>query len=157
VRVKTLVIGSLAVLLIGALLLPTLQTARWGGRTDIDIQFRVTDAATGQPIPGARIDLAPEERGERFCEDPITEPFTLVADDNGIASRLTTGCPCGGSQGWFEDTFGVNFPGWSYRVTADGYSDSEKLQLRTPENGNSAKRGPPHTTVLIPVALHKQP
>src|SRR4051812_18833494 len=63
----------------------------WGGATDLDVRFVVTDAATGLPIPNARIIIEPD------CEG-MTRRFELTADAEGTACQTWPACSCGGTD-----------------------------------------------------------
>ncbi len=60
---------------------PLLTTAKWVGHADLRVRFAVVDAATTQPIPGAKVHIQ-AERGELRAECAARE-FTLTTDSDG--------------------------------------------------------------------------
>jgi hypothetical protein len=106
----------------------------WVGSTDLEIVFAVTDAAKGEPIPGARVEVRSE--GGRYEEDGVSQrdhkqEFVLVAGADGVARKECRNCMCFGRRSGlgFTDTFAVHLPFWEYRVVAEGYEPSEWADL----------------------------
>lgn len=129
------------------LLAPALDTAAWVGMTELEIEFIVTDAATGAPVKGAIVHVKQEEGG--FCEREKGE-FELATDANGSAKRSVKQCMCYGKSGWNIDTFAVHFPSWSYQVSANGYATSEWAWLHGgAEDVGQVRRGSPAATVAV--------
>lgn len=130
------------------------QTVKWVGRTDLEICFVVTDAASGQPIPGATVQVRVDPGG--FCDDCKVGSFTIEADRNGDARQVCTNCMCFGSRGCFENSYVVHLPCWWVSGKATGYQMSEPDYIDVPENIRQTRRGKPFATVVIPVRLHKE-
>lgn len=130
------------------------QTARWVGRTDVEIRFVVTDAQSNQPVPKAIVFISSEPDG--FCDDSPQHEFTLSTDENGQAKYLATSCMCFGSKGTFEDTFGSHLPRWTYHVSASGYSSTTPTFLDVSENARRVERGDRFATLSVPILLDPQ-
>jgi hypothetical protein len=69
-RGEWLVAGLIAVVLV-LLALPAFQTVHWVGGIDLEVEFAVTDAATGEPIPNAGVEIQ-SEGGFNEEQDPRT-------------------------------------------------------------------------------------
>jgi hypothetical protein len=97
-----------------------LFTVYWVNFVDLEVEFAVTDANSGHPIPGARIDVFPEGG---FTQEREKQRFELTTDANGLAHTQCNHCMCGGSESGlrFTDTFGLSLPGWRYQVQAPGF------------------------------------
>jgi hypothetical protein len=146
---------SMAVLLVCGLWMISVcaQSVKWVGRTDLEMHFLVTDAATGQPIPNAVVQIRAEAGG--FCDDQENRRFTITADGNGHAKHVCTNCMCFGSRSCFENTFAVHLPWWWVNAKAIGYSDSEPEYINVPENSQRVERGKPFPSIAIPIRLVK--
>jgi hypothetical protein len=135
----------------------------WTGRTDVEAEFVVTDAATGMPVPGATIQIqkSPREYDEKKGD------FTLVTDAAGRAKRFFKECTCTGTEGplidryklriplMWTDTYRVTVP-WNWQVKAPGYAPGDFFEAA----GGSIdedNRGPPFTKLTINVSLQKEP
>ena len=132
-----------------------LQTIHWVGHTDLEIEFVVTEAATGQPVEGAKIAVVSEGGFYREREE---KELTLVTGQDGIASRVCHDSMCFGTQSGlrFKDTFVVHLPWWHYRVTADGFEPSELAYLVVLEYIRQVKRiGPGAAKLIVPVSIQK--
>jgi hypothetical protein len=127
-REQWVVMGGI-VLVLFVLCLPFLQTIKWVGGTDLEIEFVVADAETAQPIPGATIHIRAEEGG--FCKERDKQEFTLKTDAEGRVRRLCEDCMCFGTSGPFTDTFAVHLPYWQFQVSAAGYTDSDWIDIDT--------------------------
>lgn len=110
-------VAALIVVVLVLLVLPAVQKVYWVGSTDLEVEFAVTDAATGQPIPKARIDIHSEGG---FYEERERRDFQLVAGPDGRVSYLCRRSMSFGSSGMFTDTFAVHLPFWQFRVTGPG-------------------------------------
>jgi hypothetical protein len=100
---------------------PTTGIGSWCGSCDLEITFLVTDAESGQPLPGAVLDIA-ETRSGTY---DITHSFKLVTDGNGIVKLFCKDCFCcgtfGSRYGKRINTFGVRAPYQMFHVSAEGY------------------------------------
>ena len=131
----------------------------WVGKTDLEIEFVVTDAETCEPIPGALIDVH-SIIGYGHTEHP-DENFGLVTDDDGSAHKVCLRSKSTGKSSGlgFSSTFAAYMPAWLLQVVADGYEPSQMVQLDEfgGESHLKAERtGPGKLKVLVPVSLHKK-
>jgi hypothetical protein len=150
-------------LLVAAVVLPLLvwgcdrfQTIYWVGSTDLEVEFAVTDAATGGPLPGSRVEVQSE--GGFYAED-FKQEFALTADAGGSARKECPRSMCFGTQSGlrFTDTFVVHLPFWRYRGVAEGYESSEWADLDVLELRRQVRRaGPGKAKLVVPVSLHKR-
>jgi hypothetical protein len=132
-----------------------LQTTYWVGSTNLEVEFAVADAGSGDPIPGARVDIQSEGG---FQEERDKQGFALVADPGGVARKECRNSMCFGTQSGlrFTDTYVVHLPWWRFRVTAPGYEPSEWVFLDAPEYVRQAQRaGPRRAKLVAAVSLHK--
>src|ERR1051325_1169133 len=72
-----------------------LMLVRWVGRTDLEVEFAVTDAESGQSVPGAQIEVQSEGG---FYDEDYKQAFTLTADSGGRASKVCRDSMCFGTQ-----------------------------------------------------------
>lgn len=72
-----------------------MQIAYWVGRTDLEVEFVITDVGTGQPIPGARVEVHSEGG---FYEEQNEQEFVLIADADGVARKECRRSMCFGAQ-----------------------------------------------------------
>ncbi|CAN5356349.1 hypothetical protein BH11PLA2_BH11PLA2_19910 [soil metagenome] len=148
-----LVAGLFAVVLV-FLTMATVQKVRWVGHTDLEVEFVVTDATTGVPVPKAEIDIHSEGG---FYEERELRDFKLVAGQDGRVSYLCRNSMCFGTSGHFTDTFAVHLPWWSFRVIADGYEPGDLTELDELEYRQQARRDDPgKAKLLVPVTLRKK-
>jgi hypothetical protein len=147
-----LVLAAIVVVL-GMLLLPAIQRAHWVGSTDLEIEYIVTDAVTGELIKGATITVH-AEGGD--CAEREKQRFSLVTDATGSVNRLCKGCMCFGTSGWNIDTYVVHLPWWYYQVTAEGYSTTAWTELDVIENVRNVLRGNPAAKLVVPIMLTKK-
>jgi hypothetical protein len=149
--------GVLLLLLFGSLLslLPATRYILWQGRTDLEIRFLVTSAESHKSVPGASIEIQPENDG-----DPNTDKqaFSLTADAYGIArkdcGRVNTG---GTDRGSTTIDYAVCMPWWQYRVVAAGFQPSPWAKLYVPENSRKAHLiAPGQSELVIGVSLQKE-
>jgi hypothetical protein len=152
-RWEWLVAGLIAVVLL-LLALPAVQKVHWVGSTDLEVEFAVTDAATGEPIPKGAVEIYSEGG---LYEEREPRDFKLVAGPDGRVSYLCRNSMCFGTSGLFTDTFVVHLPWWRFRVVADGYEPGEWTELDVPEYIRQARRaGPGKAKLVVPVTLHKR-
>jgi hypothetical protein len=72
------------------------QMFYWVGSTDLEVEFAVSDAATGGPISGARVEIQQAKGG--FYEDRDEKEFALVTNGDGLASRECRDSMCFGTR-----------------------------------------------------------
>jgi hypothetical protein len=129
-----------------------LQMIDWVGFTDLEINFLVTDAGTGSPIPGARIAVHSE-----YSYGDEEQDFSLMTGADGVAQRRCR-CMCGGKESGlgFTKTFGVGIEHWLFQASAPGYEPTELLDLGDLGYGPRVQRvGPGRTKLVVPVYLRK--
>lgn len=132
------------------------QTIQWVGHTNLEIDFAVTDATTGSPIRGARVEVQSEGG---FYEENFKQDFVLTTDVGGNARRECRQSMCFGTESGlrFTDTFAVHLPYWRYRVVADGYEPIEWADLDVLELRRQVRRdGPGKAKLVVPVSLHRR-
>jgi hypothetical protein len=131
------------------------QTIYWVGSIDLDVEFQVTDRATGNPIPGATVEVQSEGG---FYEERDKHAFVLVADASGVARKECRNSMCFGTQSGlrFTDTFAVHLPWWRFRVVAPGFTPSTWANLDEPRYIQQARRvGPKKARLIVPLSLQK--
>jgi hypothetical protein len=128
---------------------------KWQGRTDVRVRFEVTDGDTGQAISQATVYLHYDPRFVGMDEE--AQDLTMTTDENGHADHVFANRMCGGSKGWFEDTFSVSLPSCQFHAWAPGYLDSNPAFLDTLENRRMVQRGDQFESVSISVALQRAP
>lgn len=119
----------------------------WAGETDLEIEFVVTDAATGRPVSGAEVEIQGEPG-----------PDALVTNEVGMV-RLVWPCPCGGTRSGLQliDTFSVRLPAWQYRVVHAGYEPSEWANLATRGSDQRMQRtGLGKSKLVVAVSLLRE-
>jgi hypothetical protein len=108
-RLKLVLIAAVALLLL-AFGIDRCKKYYWVGYTDLSVEFVVTDATTGEPIPGARVE------GRLIARDMVdeqeTEEFVLLTDADGHASTNCREVMCCGETGLLgiSGTFVVYMP-----------------------------------------------
>lgn len=147
-----IVLDLIAVILLLLIWAAFFQTVSWVGGTDLEVELSVVDAATGNPVPGAAIDVHSEGG---FYEEREPQDFALVTGPDGRARRLCRQCMCFGTSGWNIDTYFVHLPWWHYRVSARGYHPTEQAELDVPANRRKVRRGKPAATLRVKVPLEK--
>jgi hypothetical protein len=151
-------------LLVAAVALPLLVwgfdrvwTISWVGSTDLEVAFAVTDAATGGPVPGARVEV---QSDGGFYEERDKQEFTLVAGADGLARKECRDSMSFGTQSGlrFTNTFAVHLPWWRYRVVAERYNPTEWAHLDVSELRRQVQRaGPGKAKLIVPVSLQQTP
>lgn len=129
----------------------------WVGRTDLEVRFVVTDAATGAPVAGARIEIQQAKGG--YSDDNEEKEFDLVSGGDGLAKRECPGTRAVGARGGMglSDTFAAYPPSWRFRVSAEGYEPREWTELDTPKNCERARRTTPgKSELVVPAPLQKR-
>jgi hypothetical protein len=151
--------GLVAVLLgmvILCLILPFGPEILWVGSTDLRVAFAVTDAQTGEPLPGATVQVHSDGA---FPEDRPPWDLTVTTDSEGVAScrpSKTRTCGRGSVLPW-RNTFSVYVPIWTYQVHAPGYAPSERIALHPPDHSRMVRRTKVGAELTIPVALDRSP
>lgn len=150
-------------LLIAAVVLPLLvwgcdyvQTIHWVGSTDLEVEFVITDAATGGPVPGSRVEVQSEGG---FYEERDKQEFVLATGADGVARKECRESICFGTQSGlrFTNTYVVHLPWWRYRVVAEGYTSTAWDELDVLELRRQVRRaGPAKANLAVPVSLHKK-
>ncbi len=102
---------------VGMWLIGAAGTEGWVGDTDLEVDFVVTDEATGQPVEGAAIVVQSDEG----------KGFSLATDRNGLAHRICLqSMYMGQRSGIFRtETFVVDLPWSNVQVSASGYATSQ--------------------------------
>src|SRR5262249_23231041 len=131
------VVAGLALLVPGLMALQAVQTVYWVGRTDLTVEFAVTDAASAQPVAGAVVEIHSEGG---LYEERERREFRLITDAGGRASYACRDSMCFGTSGLCTDTFSVHLPFWRFRVTAPGYEPGEWVELDAPEYARQVQR-----------------
>jgi hypothetical protein len=129
------------------------QKMTWVGSTDVAMQFVVTDAETGVPIPKAVVEVW--SNVHRFCDEGDQPEFTIQTDESGTATQINKHWMCYGSESVFEKTFAVQLPEWCFRAKAQDYTRSDLEFLGTEEHQESVQWGKPHSTMSVPIRLFK--
>jgi hypothetical protein len=133
------------------------EMMHWVGYTDLEVEFAITDAATGGPIPGARVEV---QSDGGFFEEQDKREFTLIADTVGVARKECRQSMCFGSRsglGLTTDTFGVHLPWWRFRAVAGGYEPSECTELGVPQHlGQVQRPGAGRAKLVVPVLLARR-
>jgi hypothetical protein len=132
-----------------------LQGIYWVGHRDLEIRFVAVDADTGEPIPGAEIDV-PKSRSP-FCED-CDGAFKLITDHHGVARRRCKDCMCFGYSGgapFFRrrETFGTHKPDWRFRASALGYRTCDVMHLQDERFRQTIDRGAEFATMRVAISL----
>lgn len=135
-----------------------MQTVMWVGGTNLHVEFAVIDANSGNPIPGARIEIRCD--GSFYdggWEEDREKPFELRTDRDGIAQRVCRNNRCIGTQSGlcFTNTRVVYVPNWHVRVSADGYDASSSLDVHEKYQGKVRHEGMQNDRLPIQIALMK--
>lgn len=141
----------------GACLYDRSSMIRWVGSVELlEVDFAVTDAATGQPVPGARVEILSEGG---FPDDRDGRGFVLVTSPGGIARKQLPDWTCAGKTSGlgFTDTFSLRPVTWWVRATADGHEPGGwtgtwdlAAETRKPQ-----QTGPRRYKLVFPISLTK--
>lgn len=127
----------------------------WVGHAGLEVEFAVTDAATGEPVGGAEVAVSPWGEPEPGREEG---DFTLAADAGGVARRTRREVMCSGVRSalGFTDTSTFKRPRWSCRASAPGYEPGDVVRLDARGSGLKAVRaGPGAWRLAVPLALRR--
>lgn len=135
------------------------QVAIWVGHTNLMVEFTVSDAETGEPIPAARVEVQQAEGG--FRDDHDKREFVLVADSAGVIGRECPGTTCTGRSNNLGsvDTFDAYLPQWRFRALAEGFETGEWIELNALQRQGKARAqrtGRGKSRVVLPVSLRKR-
>ncbi len=120
----------------------------WVGHTDLNVEFVVTDAASGQPVPDAQIEIQSEGG---FYEDKATQEFSLVTDGEGSAKKVCRNSMCFGrrSRLFLTNTFVVHLPWWHFRAVKEDFEPTQRIYLDVPDYIKQAHRTGSGTSKLV--------
>jgi hypothetical protein len=148
-------IAAIALPLLLVWLYDGLVTIRWVGSADLNVQFAISNAVTGKPIPNSRVEV----HSEGFGEERGKQEFALIAAPDGIAQRECRDSMSFGTESGlrFTNTFVVHLPWWIYRVVAEGYQPTEWTDLDVLELRRRVRRvGPGKAELVVPVKLQNR-
>lgn len=130
-------------------------TVAWVGRTDLEIEFLITDSISGKAVSNARVDLgSPRELPEESQPD---QP-SLITDDDGRARTICRNCVCSGRRNRLLqlDTFVIDLPAWQFQVIADGFEHSKRIELDVAHYVQRVVRSQKvGAKLVVPVSLHR--
>jgi hypothetical protein len=128
---------------------------------ELTVEFVVTDARTGEPVPGAEVSVFNEylRRAENGAQG---EEFTLRTDESGRAHRVSPECRASGRSNRlmpFRNTYGFSAPKWHILSTgAPGYAPTEPVFLSdVPGVTRSGRSGEMQARMVVPIALEPLP
>jgi hypothetical protein len=131
------------------------QTIKWIGDTNLVVEFIVTSAESGQPIPDARIEVQSDKSWYDGADDE--KNFELSTDAAGAARKQCLNNRCIGTQSGLRitDTYSVYVPGWRVRVLALGYEPSAWVDLNEEYRGNVQREGQMRDRLVVRISLQK--
>jgi hypothetical protein len=124
------------------------QTMLWVGSTDLEIEFAVTDAATGRPVEAAKIEI---DSDGGFYAEREKQRFELVTNRGGVATKVCRNSMTFGTRSGlrFTDTFGIHLPYWRFQTSAAGYEKQEWKYLDPSEYAREVRRFEPNGAKLV--------
>ncbi|VTR92204.1 unnamed protein product [Gemmata massiliana] len=128
---------------------------RWGGFTELTVEFVVTDAETGLPVEGAEVFVADESYSAANVE--ILEP-QFKTNREGVAVAQFPSQRCGGdlSRLGFTNTRSVLLPEIRFWCKGAGLRQSDVLYLNDQPHRRSIQHtGPGQDRLIVSVALCK--
>jgi hypothetical protein len=139
---------GLGLLALGLLAYDRLSVMRWIGRTELTIEFVVTDADSGKPIEGAELHAVDPESS--------TAPaILLISDRDGIARWQGDAKTVGEMSNLrLTNTRAVHPPVWSVTALTRGYRDSEPLRLHEHAR-NIVQTGPLSAKLVLSIPLRR--
>lgn len=127
----------------------------WDSSAEVDIYFVITDAATGQPIPGAILELVVVDN----FDPKKVEKLVIPADRAGVAAKEKVRCFAWGTRSGLRitDTHCVGLPSdWTCTAHAPGYASKALWPLcNLEEQGVLQSRPGSPATLTLPIALQK--
>ena len=124
--------------------LSSLQTMpRRRSSKDLEVEFVVLDAETGQPIPHNKVWFFNPHPSDLCGREYREAQFSRVADSDGRVTLFAQQCMCSGMRNWHRDTFAIHVPAWYILVSAAGYQTSELVDLQV-------RRGPSQRSGVCP-------
>jgi hypothetical protein len=129
----------------------------WVGATDLDVEFVITDADSGAPLPGARVEIHSE--GGLLAHEESKGDFVLIVDEDGVAQKARPRCMCHGDRSGlgFTNSFAIHTPWWRFRAVAAGYETPEWAWLDSIDHSRQLQRlGPGRTKLVVPISLTKR-
>jgi hypothetical protein len=145
------------VVLLGLICLSGSSTICWVGGTDLEIEFVVTDAVTGQGVPNAAIAIHGEGG---FYREKDEKDRTIQTATDGTVKRVCHDSRCFATHQQVcgvtvKDTFCVHLPFWTVQVSVPGYEASEAIDLDQLGYRRAVKRVKTGSAKLVvPVALN---
>lgn len=133
----------------------------WLGHTDLEVEFVVADADTGEPVEGA--DVVVESVGGWYADEDQRRDaggFVLRTSAGGSARRsCRDSWVIGADSGLgFSASRSVRLPRWWFRVSAPGYLATESSPLDEPEYRRAVQRMEPRADRLeVRVRLQRRP
>ena len=133
------------------------ETALWVGAIELNVNFIITDASSGDPIPKARINIFNEGGFYDGADEDREKPFDIRTDADGIGARLLRNNRCTGRQSRlrFTDSRRAYWPVWNLRVFADGYETSEWIHLWDGYPGEVERESSERDRLSVRISLRK--
>jgi hypothetical protein len=151
-RKRPIISIVLAALLLGLLFVAFVPGAYWDGVANVTFPTVVQDAASGQPVTGARVKLL-NQRGPAatgwFAANRGRPPF--VTDTTGCAKVIWL-FGTGGRSHIFWKTGSVGFKSWNLEVSAPGYET-----LVTPLSEYAGESRSIWRSMRIPITVQLKP
>jgi hypothetical protein len=155
-RVCLLMICLPSLLLLGLWGYDHALTVWWIRATNLEVEFIVISAESGQPIPAARIEVQSDCSwyGEGFEGE---RAFEVSTDTAGAACKQCRNNVCSGIRSGLciTDTYNVSLPRWRLRVLALGYEPSAYVNLVEEYNGKVQHEGPERDRLVVRISLQK--
>ena len=124
----------------------------WVGTATLVVEFRVSDAKTEAPIPGAQIEIRLLDRGPDPAHGILA--FTLTTDHNGRAIRTEQVSHSGKDAPLgLSNTQAAFVPTWGARATAKGFDAGTLIGV---SKLDQTPTGPAAYHVIVPMALTTQ-
>jgi hypothetical protein len=131
----------------------TIRVLEGHGQTVVEVEFLVTDAETGEPIPNATVEV----RGQvAETDDGAQEGEVRLATDASGMARYHCRCTWYGERGWLKSSFLLLLPGWLFQASAPGYEPSQEMKF-THEQGRQSRRHNGGHAFTVPIPLQKTP
>jgi hypothetical protein len=146
---------AIALIPIGIRCYDRFQRICWVGDTDLTIEFVVSDLDSANPIPKAKIHIHSEGG---FYKKRDEKDFVLITDEEGKVEKVCRDSMCFGTQSGlkFTDTYVVHLPWWQYRVSAEGYTTTNLIELDVMELVRQVQRiGPGQSKLVVRIPLQK--